>query len=378
MFGLYIHVPFCPQRCPYCAFVTVVGHEEWHERYCKAVEAEVAMASFANADGPLDSVFFGGGTPSHVAAENLETILEAAAKRFGVRADAEITLEANPDAVDVSRFSQMKSIGVNRLSIGAQSFADGSLKMLGRLHSGDEALSAYDNARRVGFDNVSIDLIFGVPGVPDSDWEQSIRTAIALDPEHISTYGLTVEEGTSLYEKQRRGRWQSVTEKTDCWATEHAVALLESIGYQRYEVSNFAKKGFFSRHNWGYWRGGRYMGVGVSSHSFDGRKRYWNVRNIKDYMESIEAGVSAVEGSEQIDNATYRQERVWLELRTAKGITLSTEQTERLTKSERFRDMRDAGFLTLGNGSLSLTTRGFLVADSMGVEVSDLLETGPR
>ena len=378
MFGLYVHIPFCPQQCPYCAFATVVGHDQWHERYCRAVSRELESVPFKGEDNSLDTIFFGGGTPSHVEPRNLEAILNAAQTRFRIRPHAEISLEANPGVGDASRFAEIRSLGFNRLSIGVQSFADRSLKILGRIHSGDDAVSAYEQARRAGFGNVSIDLISGAPSVPPDDWKQSIEVAIELAPEHISIYGLTVEEGTVLHSRQRQGRWQPAGEDADCWATEYGVDNLEKAGYGRYEVSNFSKPGYRSQHNWGYWTGGQYLGVGVSSHSFDGRQRYWNVRELREYVGMIEAGQTAREGEECIDSTTSQQEYLWLGLRTTQGVSLTADQTERLNSAGRFRHMRDAGLLELQDRRLRLTRRGFLLADSMGIEVTEMLEAGQR
>ncbi len=378
MFGLYVHIPFCPQQCPYCAFATVVGHDQWHERYCRAVSRELEDAPFEGEDGPLDTIFFGGGTPSHVEPRNLEAILNVAQTRFGIHPHAEISLEANPGTRDASRFEEIRSLGFNRLSVGAQSFADRSLKILGRIHSGKDAVSAYEHARKAGFENISIDLISGVPSVPQDDWKKSIEAAIELDPEHISIYSLTVEEGTVLHNRQRQGRWQPAGEEADRWATEYGVENLEKAGYRRYEVSNFSKPGYRSKHNWGHWTGGQYLGVGVSSHSYDGRQRYWNARELRAYMEVIEAGQTAREGAEFIDSTTSQQEYLWLGLRTTEGVSLTAAQTEQLNNAGRFHHMRDAGLLELQDRRLKLTRRGFLLADSMGIEVTELLEAGQQ
>ena len=378
MFGLYVHIPFCPQQCPYCAFATVVGHDQWHERYCRAVSRELESVPFKGEDNSLDTVFFGGGTPSHVEPRNLEAILDVAHTRFGIRQHAEISLEANPGTGDASRFADIRSLGFNRLSIGVQSFADRSLKILGRIHSGEDAVSAYEQARRAGFGNVSIDLISGVPSVPQDDWKKSIEATIELGPEHISIYSLTVEEGTVLHNRQRQGRWQPAGEDADVWATEYAVEYLEKAGYRRYEVSNFSKPGHRSKHNWGYWTGGQYLGVGVSSHSYDGQQRYWNARELRAYVEMIEAGQTAREGAECIDSTTSQHEYLWLGLRTTEGVSLTASQTELLHNAGRFHHMRDAGLLELQDRRLKLTRRGLLLADSMGIEVTELLEAGQQ
>jgi oxygen-independent coproporphyrinogen-3 oxidase len=374
MFGLYVHIPFCPQQCPYCAFATVVGHDQWHERYCRAVCRELELSTFNGEVGTLDTIFFGGGTPSHVEPGYLETILEAAQVRFGFSPHPEISLEANPGVADARRFAEIRSLGFNRLSIGVQSFTDRSLKILGRIHSAEDGLSAYEQARKAGFENVSIDLISGVPDVPTDDWKRDIRTATELAPEHISIYGLTVEEGTVLHNRQRQGRWQPATEEADCRAIEYAVEKLEKAGYSRYEVSNFSKPGYRSSHNWGYWTGGHYLGAGVSAHSFDGFQRYWNVRELREYVEMVEAGQSTRAGDERIDSTTSLQERLWLGLRTTEGVNLTPGQTEQLNRAGRFHHMRAAGLLELRDGHLKLTQRGFLLADSMGIEVTELLE----
>ena len=373
-FGLYVHVPFCAQICPYCAFVSVAGGEEFYDRYVEAVCREIETAGQVVHPSPLNTLFFGGGPPSRLAPQQLERIFAAAVRHLGLAADAEVTIEVNPGTADQGKFSGYRAVGFNRLSIGVQSFRDEGLKKLGRTHSAEEGKRAYEMARRAGFDNVSLDLIFSIPGLPADPWYFTLERAIELGPEHISTYALTIEEGTFFGECLRQGRLQPFPEEEDARAYEWTCQRLTAAGYEHYEVSNFALFGRRSRHNWGYWTGAEYIGVGVAAHSFIDGRRSWNGRDLMKYIEALESGESPRAGWEDIDELTANRERVWMGLRTDRGIVIKEAERRFLERERRFGDLLETGCLEFAGERLRLTPNGFALADALGLEISDLLE----
>jgi oxygen-independent coproporphyrinogen III oxidase len=343
-------------------------------RYVEAVIGEIERRGHELGSAPLGSVFFGGGTPSLLPAGQVAEILEAASRVLGLGAEAEITLEANPNTVDADRLTTWLQAGVNRLSLGAQSFDDRVLAWLGRLHSADEATCAYAMARDAGFGNVSLDLISGVPGVSLASWQNTLAAAVALAPDHLSTYGLSVEPGTVLAARVATGAVSVIEEEEDAAAYALTLRLLATAGYEHYEVSNFAQPDARCRHNWACWHGGEYMGVGASAHSYVGGVRSWNHATIDAYMAAAEHGL-AVQGSEEIDDLTALRERVWLRLRTADGLCLEAPELEHLGGASRFALLRQAGLVVLEGASLRLGPKGWMVADAVGIEISDLLES---
>lgn len=375
-FGLYVHIPFCPQRCPYCAFTILTGHTDLYERYVAAVCAEIRSWQSLAPQGPLHTVYFGGGTPSLLAPEQVHRILDTAAATFGIASGAEVTLEANPTTADAEKFAAFRAAGFTRLSLGVQSLNDTDLHILGRWHSAREAQEAYTAARRAGFANINLDVIFSVPGVPRQHWHDTVHHLISLAPEHISTYSLTIEEGTRFARRQHQGRLQPVSEEDDAWAYAWVIETLAAAGYEHYEVSNFARPGYRSRHNWGYWHGAAYLGVGLSAHSFIDGQRRWNRRSLRAYLQAMEGAASPCEGEERLNAVAARLEHVWLQLRTCDGVQLGAEERAQLKTSAKFQGMLASGWLTLEGAHLRLTPAGFLLADAIGVEIVMLLETG--
>ncbi len=373
-FGLYVHVPFCPQHCPYCAFTVLTGHEELYGRYVEAVCAEMGQWRHLASRGPVRTVFFGGGTPSMLSPGQVGRMLDAASAWFGIAADAEMTLEANPSTVDAARFAAIRQLGVNRLSLGVQSLNDADLKVLGRLHRAAEAQDAFAAARQAGFSNLSVDLMFSLPGAPRAHWRRTVEQVLALRPEHMSTYSLTIEEGTRFAQRHHQGRLTPVSEEDDAWAYAWVIEALSDAGYEHYEVSNFARPGFYSRHNWSYWHGVPYVGVGLSAHSFvDGRRR-WNTRDMRDYLAAIEAGREACIDAEVIDAVKAREEHIFLQLRTSAGVRLEPKELHVLLSSAKFQAMRQERLVRLEAQRLSLTRQGFLLADTIGVDVMGILD----
>lgn len=369
-FGLYVHLPFCPQRCPYCAFAVVTGRQDEAPRYVDGVCAELARWSHLRARAGLDTVFFGGGTPTRVAPALLGRILEAADRHLGLRSGAEITVEANPSTADGARFAALRGLGCNRLSLGAQAFADGSLRRLGRAHSAADAERAYGVARDAGFASVSLDLIFTIPGAPAEEWEVSLGRAVALGPDHVSAYALSVEAGTPFARRRADGQLPEVPEDVDAAEYAMAVERLTGAGFEHYEISNFARPGHRCAHNWDCWTGGEYLGVGMSAHScLDGR-RFWNTSGFDEYLARIAAAGSAHAGDEVLEPGPARGERLWLGLRTCAGVELEPLEMARLLASDLWVRLAGHGHAVLAGTRLCLTERGFAVADAIAAAVA--------
>ena len=370
--GLYIHIPFCPQLCPYCAFTSVAGRDDLHRDYTEAICREID--SWRGGMGSVDTVFFGGGTPSQIDPALIGRILNTANRRFGLAPDAEITIEANPGTVDREKFADLKNLGCNRISIGAQALRDSDLQSLGRIHSAADVESAFTAARQAGFANISLDLIADMPGVPSENWRFSIDRAVDLAPEHLSVYSLTVEEGTAFAARRRQGRLREVPADDQARTLEWTAGRLRRAGYEHYEVSNYARPSYRSRHNWGYWTGSTYLGVGVGAHSYVDGERFWNTRDLDDYLAAIAAGRSPCQGGEKITEALARSERLWLGLRTADGVQLAGREAVHLRNSARFAEWSAAGYTGLADNRLYLTGAGFLLADALGLELERILE----
>jgi oxygen-independent coproporphyrinogen-3 oxidase len=371
--GLYVHIPFCPQHCPYCAFAVLTGHRHLYERYVNAVCRELRLWE-ATCLGPFHTVYIGGGTPSMLTPQQLERIVNTAALVAGIAADAEVTLEANPTTIEAAKFADIRGIGFNRLSLGMQSCSDADLKLLGRFHDATACHDAFRQARRAGFDNISIDLMFSVPGAPRAHWTYSIEHALAWVPEHLSTYSLTIEEGTRFATRRLQGDLAPVSEAEDEWCYAWTMERLERAGYEHYEVSNFARPGYRSRHNWGYWTGSPYIGVGMSAHTYVDGQRQWNVSQVDTYLSLVEANRRPCVGTEFLEGWEKRQEELWLRLRTCDGIQLDARECQTLERADKFEAMRRHGWLRLDRQRLTLTRQGRMLADAIGLEIAALIE----
>ena len=314
--------------------------------------------------------------PSQVKPALIGQMLEAAQRHLGLHPDAEIAVEVNPGTVDREKFAMLKALGCNRISIGAQAFRDADLRRLGRQHSAADVERAYAAARAVGFANVSLDLVANVPGGSETDWHFSVERAIALAPEHLSVYSLTIEEGTIFAQRQRQGLLEPVENDWQARTLEWTNARLVVAGYEHYEISNYARLGYRSRHNWGYWTGVPYLGVGLGAHSFIGGKRFWNTRDLDAYLYAMDQGRSPCVGEETIAPDTARRERLWLGLRTTEGIELTEEEVGRLQSSKYFADLTEVGYAVLEGQRLRLTRAGFLLADALSLKLDQIVEEG--
>lgn len=341
MTGLYIHIPFCEKKCAYCDFNSYEGIMRLEGAYVKRLIDEL----FSYPSDELCSVYLGGGTPSVFSPRSIGDILGAASKHFKILDGAEITIEANPSSLSPEKLSAYKNLGINRLSLGTQSFDDGELSRLGRLHTAGAAAAAFRAARGAGFENISIDLMFAVPGQTEKTWEKSLAAATALRPEHISMYSLTLEEGTPLY-----GR-HNVSEETERALYWQGIDKLVQNGYRHYEISNLAIPGYESRHNSRYWKGLSYIGAGAGAHSYYKKTRYHNLPGVSDYISSA----APARGHEKITAAEAGRERYMLGLRLLEGIEDFQD--------ERAKPLLENGLLERAGGRLRLTRRGLDVAD---------------
>ena len=319
------------------------------------------------------------GNPTQIDPSLIGQVLETVERVFGMCSDVEITVEANPGSmVDLEKFSHLRSVGCNRLSLGVQSFDNYALKKLGRVHSSEEAIRAFSSAREAGFSNVSIDLIFSVPDVSEPAWKGSVDRAISLQPEHISAYALTIEEGTLFAKREREGMLVVLTEDDDALQYDWTRHRLMDAGFGQHEVSNFAQRARESRHNLGYWTGVEYLGVGLSAHSYIGGERFWNISDIESYLQRVE-GVyhRKMDESESMDRLQGESVSGY-GLRMSQGVLLTETEQEILRQNCRMASLVDAEFLRLEQDRVVLADSGWSRADGLAVELTDLLEQKPE
>jgi len=320
MAGIYIHIPFCKTRCAYCDFYSTT-HEAWKQQYVDALCKELVQRKDYLKGETVDTIYMGGGTPSQLSIAQLNALLATIEAHFPLSKHPEITIEVNPDDVSDSYAEGLKQTPVNRISMGIQTFDDATLRILNRRHTEQIARMATMRLREKGFQNISIDLMYGLPGETIEQWENDLQQAIALNVEHISAYHLTYEEGTPLYRRLQQGEVSEVSEELSLTFFNMLIDALTKAGYQHYEISNFCKPGMHSRHNSSYWQGIAYLGCGAAAHSFDGASRQWNIADIKAYIQGIETNAPCYE-IETLDNATRYNEYIMTGLRTSHGSSL--------------------------------------------------------
>lgn len=360
MAGLYIHIPFCAKKCSYCDFISFEGKER-EKAYIEAVIRE--LRGYNNEK--IDTVFIGGGTPSYIGSEEIVRLLEAAYAHFSIDGNAEITIECNPSSLTAEKLDAYKEAGINRLSLGLQSAVDGELKMLGRLHDFSGFISTYEQARKY-FDNINIDLISALPGQNWDNFLFSLQKTVELAPEHISVYSLIIDPDTFLGRQVEKGELKPVSEDMDRLIYHETGKFLSEAGYDRYEISNYAKQGRECAHNLNYWLSGDYIGLGCAAHSCYGEQRYHNYDNLEEYMRSPgeKQEIQLLEKKDRI------AECIMLELRLMKGIN-----RERFSKrfgtdiydlySKTIESLIRNGLMELTAESLKLTERGLDIADAV-------------
>ncbi|MDO4159296.1 MAG: radical SAM family heme chaperone HemW [Prevotellaceae bacterium] len=370
--ALYIHIPFCKSRCIYCGFYSTT-REELRSRYVDALCREMELRR-GYVSGDINTVYLGGGTPSQLSADELQRLFSYIYKVYSVDPGAEVTIECNPDDITPSYASLLQSLPVNRVSMGAQTFSDERLRFLHRRHNAQEVSRAVEILRKAGIGNISVDLMFGFPDETLSMWQSDIDSAVALGVEHISAYSLMYEEGTPLYKMLESGRVKETEEEQSLAMYNELIDRLSAAGYEHYEISNFAKPGYRSRHNSSYWRHVPYIGLGAAAHSYDLTSRQWNVADVKAYIDSICSGTVNAE-REELDMNTRYNDTVMTSLRTAEGISLDELESMFgsdclnycLAQSRRY--IAD-GLLENSPHTLRLTRRGLFVSDMI---MSDLM-----
>jgi len=376
--GIYIHIPFCVKKCPYCDFTSFTPETLPEDQYIKALIREIEVRRKAEVEVEeevkVETVYFGGGTPSLLSPNSVKNLLIAISKEFTLK-DPEITIEVNPGTVDLNKLKGYRDAGVNRLSLGIQSLNDRLLSVLERIHNRKEALNAYESARKAGFQNIGIDLIHSVPGESLPDWEGDLKEAISLRPEHISAYNLTVEEETHFFHQQEKGLLALPKEEEQVAMFLETERILENAGYEHYEVSNYAIPGFRSRHNQIYWKGGEYLGLGVSAHSYI--KKDWGIRqantsNLEEYFKLIKEKGNAIIEEEALIKEKAMGEAVFLGLRMMEGIDLSYFKDRfgigiEEAYPDAVKDLMEDGLLESGGGHLRLTKKGILFLNDVSV-----------
>lgn len=378
MQGIYIHIPFCRKACVYCDFhfsTQLKTKGILVDAICKEIELQKDFLQEnppAEREGKLDSIYFGGGTPSVLEKTELEKIFKTLSEHFTWDKNTEITLECNPDDLTKEKLQELKDIGVNRLSIGLQSFDDAELKWMNRLHTAEESLACVKSAQEIGFKNISIDLIYGSAFQTVESWKKTLETALSLKVQHISSYNLTVEEKTELGHAVKKGKEKAIDDEKSSEQFMVMMDVLQKNGFEHYEISNFAEKGFEAIHNTNYWKGAKYLGIGPSAHSFNGVARQWNISNNVLYANAINNGTGFFE-TETLSKLNRYNEYVLTRLRTKWGCDLNYIKTEFGTKFAEHFTETSAAFMPTKlqkiDSNYSLTRTGKLLADKIAMQL---------
>ena len=373
MAGIYIHIPFCKRRCIYCDFFSTTQSEK-KSAYVHALCQELDMRKDYLEGEDIETIYLGGGTPSQLTQKELEEIFSSLYNIYKVKENAEITLEANPDDLTPEYIHMLRTLPINRISMGIQTFQEETLKLLHRRHTAQQAIEAVKHCREAGFQNISIDLMYGLPGETLETWQEDLQQAIALHPEHISAYHLIYEEGTALWKLREQNQVEEADEDLSVTLFKTLIEELTHAGYEHYEISNFCLPGLHSRHNSSYWTGKKYLGCGPSAHSFNGTSRQWNVASLDKYIQSIQQGELDYE-IEELDIYTRYNDFVITTIRTHWGMSLSHLRSTygenlyqyclRMAKPH-----LEQGVLEIKEDTLKLTKEGIFISDGI---MSDLL-----
>lgn len=368
MAGIYIHIPFCKQRCNYCAFYSSTLYNI-KEEYADAVCKELLMRKEYIKGEEINTIYFGGGTPSTLPITLLQKICDTIYKNYSVCSNAEVTIECNPDDLTEEFLAVLRQLPFNRISMGVQSFSDRQLKRLGRRHNAEKARRAVGNARAAGYKNISIDLMFALPGSTTEEWEESINEAISLNPEHISAYNLMYEEDTPLHRALQRGDFEELSEEENVEQFRMLIKRMKEAGYCHYEISNFAKPGYKSRHNSSYWNDTAYIGCGAAAHSYNGDSREWNISDIKEYIKGIESNNRNYEIEHLTEEERYN-DAILTRLRTSDGIPLAWIKNKFSQRLNSYMLNAAKKHIEYGNikktdETLSLTEKGIFISDAV-------------
>jgi oxygen-independent coproporphyrinogen-3 oxidase len=370
--SLYIHIPFCIKKCIYCDFLSVPYDKALAMGYINAVLKELELRR--DSAGTLKTLYIGGGTPTTIPTLPLIRLLRTIRDMFGITSDAELTIEANPGTVTREMISALSESGINRLSMGIQSFNDKELKLLGRIHDFSEALKSIAAARHAGITNLSLDLIYGIPGQTLQSWAQTVSTVMEISPEHISAYELTPEKDTPLHELVSTGKLEKPDEETILGMYSHAMDRFREAGYSHYEISNFSKPGFQCRHNLNYWNRGQYLAVGAGAHSFIGNKRIRNTGDIPEYMVLVSQGNLPEEEVLEISRVDAVKESIFLGLRKKEGLDIREFRKHLDIDPMKISDRLIREGLLISDGThLGLTRKGIVVSNTVITELFTLL-----
>lgn len=372
MAGVYIHIPFCRQKCYYCDFYKTVN-TGLTERYLSILLKEINLRKKYLKDEPVETIYFGGGTPSILDERELNKILWAIQTEFRVLPNAEITFEANPDDLDLYYLERLKRLGINRLSIGIQSFQNQHLKKMNRRHTAKQAVLAVENAAKAGFSNISVDLIYGLPGLTPQQWEESLQHVFSLPVQHLSAYHLTYHQGTPFYTWLKKGTLKELDEASSIRQFNDLISTAEKAGFEQYEISNFAKNEMYSKHNTAYWTGKTYLGLGPSAHSFNGESRQWNFSHIESYLKAFETDTRFFEIENLSENEKFN-EYILTHLRTKWGVsfTLIEEKFGKVRASEFLKTIqkyKQVGKIIEENDIFTLSHEGVFVSDDILVNL---------
>ncbi len=366
--AVYIHIPFCDHKCIYCDFYSIINYQNLNE-YLKCLKAEIKYyADQFLQNRIIDTIFFGGGTPSLMEPKYLEEILQQLYANFNVSKNVEITMETNPGTVSKQKLEEFKAIGINRISIGVQTFDEKELKFLTRIHDKKIAIKTVENAKDSGFENISIDLIFSLPKQSRKTWLNNLEIAVSLPIKHISAYSLILERGTILNKMVLDGKVRMTDEKHDADLYKLTMDYLENKNFNQYEISNFAKVGYECKHNLYYWEYKDYLGFGTAAHSFVNGKRWWNYSSLKQYIDEVKTKKNAVRGKETLTNSEMLKESIMLSLRS-KGLNLKNvtnySQDWYFKKEKIINSFKEKKYLQEKNGLLSCTKKGYLLCDEI-------------
>jgi len=370
--GLYVHIPFCLRKCRYCGFYSIPYAPDLAERFLRSLQREMKLNENEYKFN-INSIYIGGGTPSVLPVDQLQELLRSITDFAGSPISPELTIEVNPGTGGDELPEILRAAGVNRISLGVQSFCDRNLKYLGRIHTSEDAVRIFGQFREAGFSNISIDLMFALPGQSREDWKKDLKKAVELGSEHISLYGLNAEEGTPLRNDVDSGKEIMPDEEEYAVMYEDTLDALSEAGYSHYEISNFARSGHECRHNLLYWQAGEYLGLGPGAHSYAGKKRCWNYPDVNTYAGALEKEILPRENEEIISGKTEEAEFLFLSLRTLRGIS-GVEYRKRFGKSfeETYNDkllsLISGGMLAEDGGRFFLTRRGLLAADTVMAE----------
>jgi putative oxygen-independent coproporphyrinogen III oxidase len=378
MAGIYIHIPFCKKICNYCDFYHIISSGD-HSQFLNALSREAELRQNYAGNEPVSTIYIGGGTPSVLSADELKNVLDGVKKHFSVEQSCETTIELNPDDITLQYQKDLKKASFNRISLGVQSWRDEDLKMLNRRHTAEQAVKALQDTFRAGFENVTIDLIYGIPGMSLKAWESNLEQSLRYDIKHLSAYHLTIEPGTVFGKMKEKGLFEEAGEEKSNSEFNILVKKMESAGFIHYEISNFGKPGYFSIHNSNYWKQVPYIGLGPSAHSFSGYSRQWNVSDLNKYIIGVNEGSSYFE-KEDLDLKTRFNEYIMTSLRTMWGIDL--DYLEKTFEKESYDYVINLsgkfinyGMMKMDEKYLVLTNQGKMISDNI---ISEFMVPGDR